>query len=139
MKTLMKTLITALFSLLLFSSCKKHDHDHDHSSSGEVTAEINILSPTQGNVYKKGDNIALEADVLGSGELHGYAVYIKTTDTDSVVFNHIAHSHGKSFQIRQNYVNNLSRTVDLKVTYEVAITHSGKTTVKEVTVRADAN
>lgn len=137
----MKTSAYILISLiwLLSASCKKHDHEHDHvddTDNNTVTANITILSPEEQAQIIFGQSIPLEADVLGTGELHGYAIYVRTADNDSLVYSSVAHTHAKAYQIRKTFTNNIARTVECKVIFNVAVTHSGQSISKEVRIRA---
>ena len=115
--------------VLTFSifSCHKHEDE-------ATTANITLMEPGENDTIAFGSEIHVEGTVSGDGELHGYTIGIVNTADNSSVFSVNSSSHASSYAFHEHWMNNVTDTVNMRVTVDVMLTHDGQKTSKSVNV-----
>lgn len=114
-------IIIALFGIILLSACQKKDHSGFDSSK----LSIKISKPTEAQVFKKGDTVFISATADYISELHGYALNIIDTTSKTTYFDIDEHVHESSFVIDTFWVDTLSSSANLLLTFDVEADHDG--------------
>ncbi len=118
------TLFLAI-ALLTFNACKEETID---PTIPEIVFDFS--SPEDTKSYELGDTISIAGMVSWELEMHGYEVILKNETTDSVVFMRHEHLDGKMYHFEEFWVNNVSKTSNMKLTIAVTKDHF---TAEEVT------
>ena len=126
MKNLKLLFLSFSLSITLFS-CHKHE---DEAS----TATITFMEPSENDTIAFGSEIHVEGTVTGDAELHGYTIGIVNTTDNSTVFSVGSSSHASSYAFHEHWMNNVTDTLNMRVTVEAILTHDGQKTSKSVNV-----
>lgn len=131
-----KTTLVAIIlcGLAAVTSCKKDDHS---DGSHQNTATITIASPVAGSVYGINDTVHIRAFVVGQQVLHGYEVHIRKVSDGLVAFSRDVHLDATSYDIREEFVNNVSEQHDMELEIVVVLDHEGNTASKKVVFRCN--
>ncbi len=113
-------------------SCKKKE---EHTEPHVNTATITIASPIAGSAYAFGDTVHIRSTVTAQQEMHGYEVYIRKQIDSLVVFSRQLHLDGTSYDIREEFVNNVSVPLDMELEIVVILDHEGNKTSRKVAFR----
>ena len=116
-KMQLKAVFVVLFLTILFAGCKE-----------EVTPIINavafeISQPSEDAVYNYGDTVFIESDITWENELHGYEVFIKQLDNDSIVFNSHAHNDSHQMKIYKIWVNKVKASCEMQLILKAYTSH----------------
>ena len=109
-------------------SCQKKDN----TAATPASVAISITSPANGQVYRNGDTISIDADVSYASELHGYEVKIIDTTSGFILYDDAQHTHDDHFSIHDKWVNTSVQPVTLKLSVVAAIDHDGNTAEKDI-------
>jgi hypothetical protein len=85
----MKYLLIALITGIAFTSCE------DDNVAG--APDIDIVSPTSGQVINSGDSVRVAVNVTHEDDLHDVFLEVLDDDLDLVVWDSTVHTHGQSF------------------------------------------
>ncbi len=118
MKTIELRTITIFILLAGLLSCQKKET----TIAVPDDLQINISTPTEGAVYKKGDNVAIKADILYISQLHGYIVQI-TDEDGTILFETEGHSHGDKITIEEYWNDTLSYSANLNLLLTAVVDH----------------
>ena len=116
---------------MLCAGCQKKDSTPVEPSS----ISIDLSNPTEGQVYRKGDTVFVNAVVSYATQLHAYELSITKDTSNTNVFYEYKHVSTDKFTISSYWVDTLASATDLTLKVMVQIDHNGnqrfiKTTLK---------
>ena len=123
----LKLLFLSLGLVITLFSCHKHE---DEATSASIT----FIEPSENDTIAFGSEIHVEGTISSNGELHGYTLEIVNTADNSSVFSVSSSSHASSYAFHEHWMNNVTDTVNMRVTVDVMLTHDGQKTSKSVNV-----
>lgn len=128
----MRFLITGILGVILLaigaSSCQKKDNTP--ATADQV--QINIMSPTPGQIFQQGDSVHLNAKVTFVTELHGYELKITDTATGFIVYDDDEHVHDDHFDISDVWLDTLAQPATLRLDLEAVVDHDGTVATKTI-------
>lgn len=110
--------LTVAVMLMAFSACQKEDNTVAKPDDVVIT----ITSPQQGQVYKTGDVVEINAEINNTTKMHGIIVRIYDAD-GGTVFEKEQHSHTDVMTIAETWVDTLSQPVALTLEVIAVIEH----------------
>ncbi len=116
----MKTSRTAILLFLLaliFVSCQQENLPVLNP------VEFDINQPIENAIYNYGDTVFIESLISWENELHGYEVFIKQLDNDSIVFNTHAHNDSHQMNIYKIWVNKVKVGCQMKLIIKAYTSH----------------
>ncbi|MCB0697069.1 MAG: hypothetical protein KDC07_06875 [Chitinophagaceae bacterium] len=119
--------ITAIILATCLAACQKQEVVT--AQPDEVT--INISSPQEGTIYKKGDTVYISAHISYITQMHGYIVQI-TDDAGDVVFEAEGHTHGDNITVAEKWGDTLSETRELSLAITAVVDHDGNQKISNV-------
>ena len=110
---------------MCLTACQKKDTTPTQPDA--VT--MDIASPTQGQIVKKGEVVNINASVNYIAQMHGYIVKIVDGETGEIYFETEGHVHGDYFIVTEKWTNTLSdkRSLLLQITAIVDHENNEKT------------
>lgn len=123
---LSQIVITASF--LLLAACQKKDNTTPDPGNVVMT----ISSPSDGQSFKNGDTVQINASISYPSELHGYEVRITDTASGMIVYDNTQHVHTDHFEINDQWVCSAAQPGTLKLTIITHIDHNGEDARKEL-------
>ncbi len=125
-----KQLITLISAglILLMAACQKKDETPVQPN--EVS--VDIISPKQGQTYKYGDVVDINATVSYITQMHGYIIKIVDETNGHVYFETEGHVHGDYFVVTEKWQNNIQHDVQLKLQLTAIIDHENNNATAEV-------
>lgn len=121
--------ITIIVTTLLFvTSCQKKDETTPEPAKVSIT----VTSPQPAQVFRKGDTVHIAAAVSYISQMHGYNLQITDKATNAVVAETEGHVHSDKFDIKEYWVDTLSRPATLKLKIMAIIDHDGNDASAEV-------
>jgi len=130
MKKLLLILLAA--TIATYTACQKKDNTPVQPDK----IAIDIKSPVNGSIFKKGDTLHINADVAYQSQLHAYEISIKNNNTKEVVFDEYQHVYTDKFNINTSWVDSLQEETDLTMQVIVQIDHEGHQSIKELTLHS---
>lgn len=119
------TIITLL--LLSVIGCQKKNDAAPDASKVNIT----INAPQNGQTFRGGDTVYINASVNYDGQLHGCEVKIVDTVSGFVLYDEAQHVHSDKFVIDDKWFNDLTSSVALKVSVIAYIDHNGNDVKQE--------
>ncbi len=119
MKLLKLITITTCVLTTGLTACQKKDTTV--ATTEEV--QINVTSPKEGSIYKKGDTVNIVASISSITQMHGYIITIKNMDKGTTVYETEGHTHGDNISVAEQWVNTLDEATDLQLELTGVITH----------------
>lgn len=118
----MGRLFVLFLSLSIASSCQK---DKSHEINNQT--KISISSPTEEQIYTRGDTVFIKADITSVSGLHGYTTSIYS-DTGEELYKIEEHAHGKNVAVDKYWVykTDLQNVGDLQLVINAIINHEGE-------------
>ncbi|MBS1781106.1 MAG: hypothetical protein JST70_17400 [Bacteroidetes bacterium] len=129
------TRIPLLVGILLLSvicACKKEEQ----ATAEQPTATIVITNPQPGQEIKGGTELAIQAQIKGDVNLHGYEVFIVDKQSLDTLFEMDNHTHAKELQVNEIWVDTLSQAADLEVFVKTELNHEGASVTKTVSFKS---
>lgn len=125
--------ITSVVSItcLMVIACTKHKGDIE-APVLKPSAVITFSKPTEGTIYKTGDNISIQAKAIALNTVHGYDVKVKkANDTTTYFFTHV-HDHNDTLYVNQQWklIPAIANNLEAEIT--LYLDHDGNTAVKKV-------
>lgn len=119
----MKRLFILCLSLCIASSCQK---DKSHEINNQTN--ISISSPTEEQIYTRGDTVFIKAAITSVSGIHGYTTSIYS-DTGEELYKIEEHAHGKNVAVDKYWVykTDLQNVGDLQLVINAIINHEGET------------
>lgn len=114
----------------MFNAC----HKHDSVNEGDVSIEI--ISPREGQQFRRGEQVPIRAKITSPATLHGWAIEIRKKSNGQILFVEDSHDHKKSFTLEKSWENTMTERTDLILEVFAQIDHDGKKTSKQVTFYA---
>lgn len=124
----MRKIITVAALVSLLGACQKKDD----TVADPQQVSIVITTPTNGQVFHKGDTVHIKGAVNYITELHGYEVRITDTANGTIVYNTAQHVHSDKFTISEYWVDDLADAAALKLEVISIIDHDGTTARQSV-------
>lgn len=113
-----------------FVSCKKEDKNDETPAIPRATITIN--NPASGAMFNLGATVDIDVDITAAVEMHGYEAYLINESAGDTVWSSDAHVHGDSYEIIDQWVNNVADHSDMKLRIIAEMDHDGHTSTKEV-------
>ncbi|RYD55795.1 MAG: hypothetical protein EOP56_14625 [Sphingobacteriales bacterium] len=118
--------------MMLLGACQKNNNIP--AQPDKVT--VDVIAPSEGQQYKKGDTVRIKANVSYISQLHGYQVKIIDAESGIAVYDIDGHVHGTNVSIEEYWVDTLSIVKALKVQILAVIDHDKSTSLKEIVVHS---
>jgi hypothetical protein len=112
-------------------SCKKDEKKEDETPA-IPRATITINNPASGAMFNLGATVDIDVDITAAVEMHGYEAYLINESAGDTVWSADAHVHGDSYEIIDQWVNNVADHSDMKLRIIAEMDHDGHTSTKEV-------
>ncbi len=118
----MKQLISFILITILatMSSCQKKDTTVAQPDKVVIT----VASPANGSIYRKGDQVVINAAVSYVSQLHGYSLKI-TDSTGRELYYYDEHVHSDKVDISKTWTDTLSSNTGLQLEIIAEIDHNG--------------
>lgn len=120
MKSIFKILALCL-PVLVLTACGDDDDDHDHAHP-----EINIISPSNGDMISADDasSVEIHVEVSSENEVHEMEVHLVVEGTDEEVLHHEGHSHKQMVEFKQMVdLSSYDSGTSFKLEVEVCVDH----------------
>lgn len=119
-------------ALVVFCGCQKKDTTPVQTDKVSVA----ISSPVEGQIYRKGDTVKINAAVSYISELHGYELKLINKSNNQELFMTDQHSHSDKYNVSAIWVDTLTSATTLKLELVVEVDHNGNTTTKEINLQS---
>ena len=116
----------------VFCACKKKEL----TSAEQPTATIIIANPHPEQEIKGGTKLAIQAQIKGDVNLHGYEVFIVDKQSLDTLFEMDNHTHAEELQVNEIWVDTLSQAADLEVFVKTELNHEGASVTKTVSFKS---
>src|SRR5688572_29205792 len=103
----MKYLLIALITGIAFTSCK--------DETGAGAPDIDIVSPSSGQVINSGDSVRVAVNVTHDDDLHEVILELINDDLDLIEWDSILHTHGQNFTFDQKQAVNVGVMTNMKL------------------------
>lgn len=123
-------IVAALLSIVTITSCQREEV----IPVQQENLSINIILPTNGDIYKKGDDIPLKADIRYISQMHGYIIKITDKNSGALLYETEGHTHDDKISINQSWPNSVANSTDLEVRFIAVIDHDDNEKSKSVTI-----
>jgi len=109
---------------------KKDDGTCEYEEEKETILTASIVTPTMGQTFGLGDTVKINVTATGSEDLHGCTFKIINTSVtpNDTVYTAMAHDHGLSIDVHEEWINNVSMHSDMILEVEVLGDHDGEQT-----------
>lgn len=131
MKQVKLITITTIISIASLTACQK---DNTTVTTPEEV-KIEIASPNEGDVFKKGDTVSIAASINSNTQMHGYIVRISYAATGEEIYDTEGHTHEGSLSVHEQWVNTMDTTVDLQIEVIGVIDHDENQKTKTVGIK----
>lgn len=128
MKQHIQIAIIAFGIIGILGACQKKDN----TPAQPAKVVINVSSPANGQLYRKGDSVYINASVSYISELHGYELQLKNKNTGDVLYATDEHVHSDAFTIKEAWLDTLSAATDLQLEITAEIDHEGNGSQAEI-------
>lgn len=128
MKQHIQIAIIAFSIIGVLSACQKKDD----TPAQPAKVVINVSSPANGQLYRKGDSVYINASVSYISELHGYELQLKNKNTGALLYATDEHVHSDAFTIKEAWLDTLSAATDLQLEITAEIDHNGNGSQTEI-------
>lgn len=125
------TLISAGL-ILLMAACQKKDETPVQPEQ----VSVDIVSPKQGQTYKYGDVVDINATVSYITQMHGYIIKIVDESSGTVYFETEGHVHGDYFVVTEKWTDTVQHDVQLKLKLTAIIDHENNNATAEVSFKS---
>jgi len=132
MKTIELRTITIIILLAGILSCQKKE---TVVTTEPGALQINISSPSEGTIVKKGDQVAIKADISYISQLHGYIVQI-TLDDGTIVFETEGHAHSDKITVEEYWNDTLSYEANLNLLLTAVVDHDENQKIAKVAFKS---
>lgn len=124
--------LTGILLLSVICACKKGEQP----TAEQPTATIVITNPQPGQEIKGGTEVAIQAQIKGDVNLHGYEVIIVNKQSSDTLFETNSHTHAKELQVNEVWIDTLSQAADLEVYIKTELNHEGASVTKKVSFKS---
>lgn len=116
-----KSLLTTITSIILMSTiaCQKKE---------EVAVQldkvvVNITSPKEGQVVRKGETLSIVANVRYITQMHGYIIKIVNQETGKLYYETEGHAHGDVININEQWTDSIATKIPLQLEITAVLDH----------------
>lgn len=102
-----------------FTACQKADTTPAQPDKLNVA----ISSPTNGEMFKKGDIVNIKADVSYITQLHGYVLEIWDKSSGKLLYETEEHVHSDKIAIDEQWTDTIDNNTDLMLKLTTIIVH----------------
>lgn len=124
--------LLALAILALLASCQRSDDVAPDAANVTIT----VANPAEGQTFRHGDTVFVNAAVQYVSELHGYELTISDAADSTVFFSEDDHVHDDHFSISRYWVDTLRQPADLEVRLTAEIDHNGHEASKTIRIKS---
>ena len=123
----MKHILIAIMAVCCLIGCRKKEN----ITEATTHLTVNIISPTVGATFKKGDTVLVKAHITNDVSLHGYEVKVLNTSQNSVVFDSASHSHAADIQVQYRFVATGDSVANWTIQLITTLDHSSDPIITE--------
>src|SRR6056297_2168770 len=133
MKYRIQNIVLLLVTALIAVACSKEgckdpsalnydpDAKKDDGSCEYAEPELTISSPDEGNTFMLGQAVQIEATATSPEPMHGWSLYLVNTSPaePDTVMQMNEHEHGTTFNISEEWTNDVSMHSDMELTIKI--------------------
>ncbi|MEZ5018394.1 MAG: hypothetical protein R2800_15140 [Flavipsychrobacter sp.] len=116
-----RSLLTTIASIFLMGTIACQKKEEVAVQPDKVV--VNITSPKEGQVVRKGETLSIVANIRYITQMHGYIIKIVNQETGKLYYETEGHAHGDIININEQWTDSIATQTPLQLEITAVLDH----------------